>query len=35
MAALTRSSLASPSGSCSACSDLLVDDATVADIAFR
>ena len=35
LAALIRSSLAPPSGSCSACGDLLVDDATVADIAFR
>ena len=35
LAAQIRSSLAPPSGSCSACGDLLVDDATVADIAFR
>jgi hypothetical protein len=35
LAALIRSSLAPPSGSCSACGDLLVDDATVAGIAFR
>jgi hypothetical protein len=35
LAALIRSSLAAPSGSCSACGDLLVDDATVAGIAFR
>lgn len=34
-AAQIRSSLAPPAGSCSACGDLLVDDATVADIAFR
>jgi hypothetical protein len=33
LAALIRSSLAPPSGSCSACGDLLVDDANVADIA--
>ena len=35
LAALIRSSLAPPSGSCSACGDLLVDDATVVGIAFR
>ena len=35
LAVLIRSSLAPPSGSCSACGDLLVDDATVAGIAFR
>jgi AraC-like DNA-binding protein len=35
LAAQIRSSLAPPSGSCSACGDLLVDDATVAGIAFR
>jgi hypothetical protein len=35
LAALIRSSLGPPSGSCSACGDLLVDDATVAGIAFR
>jgi hypothetical protein len=35
LAALIRSSLAPPSGSCSACGDLLVDDVTVAGIAFR
>ena len=35
LATLIRSSLAPPSGSCSACGDLLVGDATVADIAFR
>ena len=35
LAALIRSSLAPPSGSCSACGDLLVDNASVADIAFR
>ena len=35
LAALIRSSLAPPAGSCSACGDLLVDDATVADVAFR
>ena len=34
-AAQVRSSLAPPAGSCSACGDLLVDDATVADVAFR
>jgi AraC-like DNA-binding protein len=35
LAVLIRSSLAPPSGSCSARGDLLVDDATAADIAFR
>ena len=35
LAALIRSLLAPPSGSCSACGDLLVDEATVAGIAFR
>ena len=35
LAVLIRSLLAPPSGSCSACGDLLVDEATVAGIAFR
>jgi hypothetical protein len=35
LAAQIGSSLVPPSGSCSACGDLLVDDATVAGIAFR